>query len=142
MKKYSRIIFLFLTVLLPAGFVYGQAYKAEDAAVIFANLRGAPYNKIILTSLAKAQKTEWDKAESIRYLEVCYLGFLSLGDIKMAKGAKRALLAVDPVNSRCNEYPLESIYVDCSHCGGTGKSEQECPQCNGSGDCSKCKGSG
>jgi len=60
----------------------------------------------------------------------------------MAKGAKRALLAVDPVNSRCNEYPLESIYVDCSHCGGTGKSDQECPQCNGSGDCSKCKGSG
>lgn len=138
----SRIAFLLLTVLLPAGLVYGQTNRIEDAATIFTRLQSNPNNQILLISLAKAQKTITDKPKQVHYLEVCYLGFLSLGDIKTAEGAKRTLLAVDPANSCCNEYPIEKNYVDCSNCNGAGKTETACPECKGSGDCNMCKGSG
>lgn len=120
----------------------GTADKSGEAATILANLQRNPDNKILLTSLAKTQKSVKDKQEQVRYLEVCYLGFLSQGDIKTAEGAKRSLLACDPANQCCAKYPVECIYVACPKCGGTGRNETACPQCDGSGQCSLCGGDG
>ena len=136
-----RKIIAFLTLLIMSGLVCGQIPGAENAAAVLSKLRDDPFNPVVLNALLQAQKSVADKSARIHYIKVCYLGRLALGDVQGATDIKRLFWAVDPANSCWHAYPVESVYADCSFCGGAGKKEGVCTQCRGTRKCHVCKGS-
>jgi hypothetical protein len=56
--------------------------------------------------------------------------------------AKRYLYLIEEKGFEIDPVKLESIFSKCIRCNGKGEYEQPCPDCDGSGDCAVCDGTG
>ncbi|MEA2068286.1 MAG: hypothetical protein U9P12_03700 [Verrucomicrobiota bacterium] len=88
---------------------------------------------------------EWllreDAADDAGPLSLTLAVFQSLVSNNRDK-AKRYFLIIEERGFKTDAVKLDKMFNKCAKCSGKGEYEQDCPACDGSGECVACEGSG
>ncbi|MEE9368202.1 MAG: hypothetical protein V3V05_04985 [Pontiella sp.] len=88
---------------------------------------------------------EWlfraDSDEETKQVLLSMALFQSLASNNREK-AKRYFLIIEELGFKIDSVKLDKIFNQCTTCKGKGEYEQDCPACEGNGECVKCEGKG
>jgi len=138
--------FAILTVavcLLTALGAYGKPPAAQsDADAICANIAAAPNDPALLQELKTYISKTTDTDEKARLAAIYCLGCLYTKQTQEANSVAAYLKKNFPSHPSTAWLSDGSLRDTCGKCEGSGKVEQPCTYCGGSGECRTCRGQG